>query len=244
MLAQCLISPCCTVFDWSMLHSVWLVHVAQCLIGPCCTVFDWSMLHRVERLAQDISRDLPGPLVALCVLKGGYQFFSDLLNFIKSNNSFAGGWVWWSHMQSPVRSGFCEHFHCFSSKIWLYLWMQCIHYTEQCSTHCTHYTEQCSVHCTHYTEQCSVHCTHCTEQCSVHCTHCTEQCSVHCTHCTEQCSVHCTHYTEQCISSVYTHYVVLKVLNGHFVWFLMRKQGHRTVLSCASGLLQSLMFKT
>lgn len=46
---------------------------------------------RVERLAQDISRDLPGPLVALCVLKGGYQFFSDLLNFIKSNNSIAGG---------------------------------------------------------------------------------------------------------------------------------------------------------
>lgn len=48
------------------------------------------ILDRVERLAQDISRDLPGPLVALCVLKGGYQFFSDLLNFIKSNNSFAG----------------------------------------------------------------------------------------------------------------------------------------------------------
>ena len=55
----------------------------QSLTGPC-----WC---RVERLAQDISRDLPGPLVALCVLKGGYQFFSDLLNFIKSNNSIAGG---------------------------------------------------------------------------------------------------------------------------------------------------------
>lgn len=53
-------------------------------------MFDWLCLCRAERLAQDISRDLPGPLVALCVLKGGYQFFSDLLNFIKSNNSIAG----------------------------------------------------------------------------------------------------------------------------------------------------------
>ena len=162
MLAQCLIGPC-----W---HRVWSVHVG--------TVFDWSMLHRVERLAQDISRDLPGPLVALCVLKGGYQFFSDLLNFIKSNNSFAGGWVWWSHMQLLVASWFCEHFHCFSSEMWLNLW--------------THYTEQCSVHCTHYTEQCSVHC---------------------------------------------THYVVLRVLNSHCVWFLMKKQGDRTVLSCAFGIM-------
>jgi hypoxanthine phosphoribosyltransferase len=48
------------------------------------------ILDRVERLARDISEDLPGPLVALCVLKGGYQFFTDLLNFIKTNNSIKG----------------------------------------------------------------------------------------------------------------------------------------------------------
>ena len=38
-------------------------------------------------MAQDICRELAGPLVALCVLKGGYQFFTDLLDFIKTYNS-------------------------------------------------------------------------------------------------------------------------------------------------------------
>ncbi|UYV76642.1 HPRT1 [Cordylochernes scorpioides] len=37
-------------------------------------------LYKVEKLAQDIIQDLDGKsLVALCVLKGGYRFFSDLL---------------------------------------------------------------------------------------------------------------------------------------------------------------------
>ncbi len=40
-------------------------------------------------MAQDICRDLTAPLVALCVLKGGYQFFTDLLDFIKGYNSTA-----------------------------------------------------------------------------------------------------------------------------------------------------------
>ena len=40
-------------------------------------------------MAQDICRDLEAPLVALCVLKGGYQFFTDLLDFIKTYNSTA-----------------------------------------------------------------------------------------------------------------------------------------------------------
>ena len=44
---------------------------------------------RIARLAQDICRDLSAPLVALCVLKGGYQFFTDLLDFIKTYNSTA-----------------------------------------------------------------------------------------------------------------------------------------------------------
>jgi len=36
------------------------------------------------RLAQQICADLKRPLVALCVLKGGYQFFTDLLDSIKN----------------------------------------------------------------------------------------------------------------------------------------------------------------
>ena len=38
-------------------------------------------------MAQDICRELTAPLVALCILKGGYQFFTDLLDFIKTYNS-------------------------------------------------------------------------------------------------------------------------------------------------------------
>ncbi len=48
-----------------------------------------SMCYRTARMAQDICRDLTAPLVALCVLKGGYQFFTDLLDFIKGYNSTA-----------------------------------------------------------------------------------------------------------------------------------------------------------
>jgi hypoxanthine-guanine phosphoribosyltransferase len=39
---------------------------------------------RTARLAQTICNDLKSPLVALCVLKGGYQFFTDLLDSIKN----------------------------------------------------------------------------------------------------------------------------------------------------------------
>ena len=42
---------------------------------------------RTERLARDIIRDMGGHhIVALCVLKGGYKFFADLLDYIKSLN--------------------------------------------------------------------------------------------------------------------------------------------------------------
>ena len=44
----------------------------------------WS---RTERLARDIIRDMGGHhIVALCVLKGGYKFFADLLDYIKALN--------------------------------------------------------------------------------------------------------------------------------------------------------------
>ena len=47
-------------------------------------------LYRTARLAQDICNDLQDSLVALCVLKGGYQFFTDLLDFIKTYHSTGG----------------------------------------------------------------------------------------------------------------------------------------------------------
>lgn len=45
-------------------------------------------------MAQEVWQDLTAPLVALCVLKGGYQFFTDLLNYIKT------------HMHSTVAQSF------------------------------------------------------------------------------------------------------------------------------------------
>ena len=49
---------------------------------------------RTERLAQKISDDIISrgdhSLVALCVLKGGYQFFGDLLNYIKTSIATSG----------------------------------------------------------------------------------------------------------------------------------------------------------
>ena len=43
---------------------------------------------RTEKLARDIKDDLHHePLVCLCVLKGGYQFFGDLVDRLKSLNT-------------------------------------------------------------------------------------------------------------------------------------------------------------
>ncbi|XP_061078071.1 hypoxanthine phosphoribosyltransferase 1, like isoform X2 [Conger conger] len=45
------------------------------------------IMDRTERLARDIMRDMGGHhIVALCVLKGGYKFFADLLDYIKALN--------------------------------------------------------------------------------------------------------------------------------------------------------------
>ncbi len=42
---------------------------------------------RIERLARDIMQDFDeSGMVALCVLKGGYKFFTDLLDKIKMLN--------------------------------------------------------------------------------------------------------------------------------------------------------------
>uniref|UniRef100_A0A4W4GQ65 Hypoxanthine phosphoribosyltransferase n=1 Tax=Electrophorus electricus TaxID=8005 RepID=A0A4W4GQ65_ELEEL len=42
---------------------------------------------RTERLARDIVGDMGGHhIVALCVLKGGYKFFADLMDYIKALN--------------------------------------------------------------------------------------------------------------------------------------------------------------
>lgn len=45
------------------------------------------VLFRTERLAREIMKGMGGHhIVALCVLKGGYKFFADLLDYIKALN--------------------------------------------------------------------------------------------------------------------------------------------------------------
>lgn len=48
-----------------------------------------SSLHRIERLAHYIVDDFVENMMVLCVLKGGYKFCADLVEFIKviSRNS-------------------------------------------------------------------------------------------------------------------------------------------------------------
>ena len=58
--------------------------------GIPCIYIELNVLfcYRVERLARDIVQDFSEePIVALCVLKGGYKFFTDLLDRIKQLNS-------------------------------------------------------------------------------------------------------------------------------------------------------------
>lgn len=46
---------------------------------------------RIERLARDIFQDIgQEPLMGLCILKGGYKFFADLLDRIKLLNRYQG----------------------------------------------------------------------------------------------------------------------------------------------------------
>ncbi|XP_071462398.1 hypoxanthine-guanine phosphoribosyltransferase isoform X1 [Marmota flaviventris] len=45
------------------------------------------IMDRTERLARDVMKEMGGHhIVALCVLKGGYKFFADLLDYIKALN--------------------------------------------------------------------------------------------------------------------------------------------------------------
>lgn len=52
----------------------------------------WGIIQdRTERLARDIFQDVRDePLTALCVLKGGYRFFTDLLDKITTLNRYHG----------------------------------------------------------------------------------------------------------------------------------------------------------
>lgn len=45
---------------------------------------------RVEKIANDIARTLRNPVVACCVLKGAYGFFSDLTSHLKKLKSQKG----------------------------------------------------------------------------------------------------------------------------------------------------------
>ena len=52
--------------------------LVSCL-GSC----DYQSFFRIERLARDIVQDFSNEgIVGLCVLKGGYKFFTDLLDRI------------------------------------------------------------------------------------------------------------------------------------------------------------------
>ncbi|XP_051817743.1 hypoxanthine-guanine phosphoribosyltransferase-like [Antechinus flavipes] len=45
------------------------------------------IMDRTERLARDVMKEMGSHhIVALCVLKGGYKFFADLLDYIKALN--------------------------------------------------------------------------------------------------------------------------------------------------------------
>lgn len=50
----------------------------------------WGLIQdRTERLARDIFQDIKDePLTALCVLKGGYRFYTDLLDKLTTLNRF------------------------------------------------------------------------------------------------------------------------------------------------------------
>jgi hypoxanthine phosphoribosyltransferase len=48
------------------------------------------ILDRIQKLAKRIVDESNGPLVVLCVLKGGHQFFADLVNEIKKLNTRLG----------------------------------------------------------------------------------------------------------------------------------------------------------
>ena len=46
---------------------------------------------RTERMARNICHEVgKGPLVGLCVLKGGYQFFGDLMDCIRTISASGG----------------------------------------------------------------------------------------------------------------------------------------------------------
>jgi len=57
----------------------------ECVLVPGGVIKD-----RIERLAQDIAEDIGNePIYALCVLKGGYKFFTDLIDQVKKYNHYA-----------------------------------------------------------------------------------------------------------------------------------------------------------
>ncbi|KAJ1512142.1 hypoxanthine phosphoribosyltransferase 1 [Coelomomyces lativittatus] len=41
------------------------------------------ILDRIQKLALDIHKNIKGPILAVCILKGGFQFFSDLVAQLK-----------------------------------------------------------------------------------------------------------------------------------------------------------------
>ena len=79
----------CIVISWAFLsvtrnYAAFPTALSFLMCPSLCVSPLWS---RTERLARDIIRDMGGHhIVALCVLKGGYKFFADLLDYIKALN--------------------------------------------------------------------------------------------------------------------------------------------------------------
>ncbi|KAJ1976751.1 hypothetical protein H4R34_003861 [Dimargaris verticillata] len=59
------------------------------------------IMDRIEALAQLIVQDTDGPIVACCVLKGGHQFFADLMNQMKK-------WITKSRKHIPLSLEFIK----------------------------------------------------------------------------------------------------------------------------------------
>lgn len=71
-------------------YKIWMCYDIKIIVWHACLSVSASPSTphpRTERLAREIMKEMGGHhIVALCVLKGGYKFFADLLDYIKALN--------------------------------------------------------------------------------------------------------------------------------------------------------------
>lgn len=89
---------------WDPAHFVVPTYLRDAISGV--VIPKGLIMDRVERLAQHIVASDPGPLTLVCVLKGGFSFFSLLADAIKRHSSREGHEI-------PIRMEFikCESYH-------------------------------------------------------------------------------------------------------------------------------------